>query len=260
MSGAGIVETVGIDQLHAVLGWSTPVDFPSKYRTLPLSTWEMGADDVILRHMFRHFRPGRHLEFGTWMGEGVIRCVEECDATVWTINILEGEKLEDGGWTYAAMAKDVSEGGASWSERIDTNNGTWVRTDSYGMIGRKYLKAGWGGRVCQIYSDSRAWDTRHYPRGFFDSVFIDGGHQYDIVANDTRLSIDLVRPGGLVVWHDFCPLPEVTNTCSSTRDVVAFVASNRNELADAFERLFWIEPSWLLFGIRRRSASPSLLG
>jgi predicted O-methyltransferase YrrM len=246
------VDTIPVDDVHGVFGWNDAIDFPGKYRTLPLAGWEMAADDVILRYVFRNLRPGRHLEFGTWLGDGVLRCVEECDATVWTINLPEGESAENGGWIYSARAEDAPMAGVQSSETIVTDAGIWVRTDAHGLIGRKYLNAGWGSRVCQIYADTRTWDTRHYPRGFFDSAFIDGGHAYDIVANDTRLAIELVRPGGLVMWHDFCPLPEVTSTCGSTREVVGFISANHEQLAPSFEKLFWVQPSWLLFGIRRR--------
>jgi hypothetical protein len=245
-------ETVPVDQVSDLFGWADKIDFPLKYLTLPLTAWEMDADDVILRHVFRNFRPGRHLEFGTWLGDGVLRCVEECDATVWTINLAGGESDENGRWIYAALAEDVPVAPVAWSETMVGGDGIWVRTDAHGLIGRKYLNAGWGTRVCQIYSDSRAWDTRNYPAGFFDSAFIDGGHAYDIVENDTKLAIELVRPGGLIMWHDFCPLPEVTSACSSTRGVVGFVSDNREQLDRLFERLFWVQPSWLLFGIRRR--------
>ena len=246
------LETVAVDDLSDVFGWTTAIDFPATYRTLPLTQWEMAADDVILRYVFRNLRPGRHLEFGTWLGDGVVRCVEECDATVWTINLPGGETLEDGKWTYGALAKDVPVAPVAWSETMVGGDGIWVRTDAHGLIGRKYLDANWGHRVCQIYADSRSWDTRNYPPGFFDSAFIDGGHAQDIVANDTRLAIELVRPGGLLMWHDFCPLPEVARACSSTRGVVGFISENREELGRFFERLFWVQPSWLLFGIRRR--------
>ena len=245
------LETIPVDDINKVFGWRTVIDFPEKYRTLPLTRWEMAADDVILRHVFRNFRPGRHLEFGTWLGDGVVRVVEECDATVWTINLPGGETRENGQWTYAALAEDVPVAPVAWSETMVGGDGIWVRTDAHGLIGRKYLNANLGHRVCQIYADSRSWDTRNYPPGFFDSAFIDGGHAADIVANDTKLAIELVRPGGLLLWHDFCPLPEVASACSSTRGVVGYISENREQLGRFFERLFWVQPSWLLIGIRR---------
>jgi predicted O-methyltransferase YrrM len=245
------VDTVGVDDLGAALGFAVPIDFRDEWRRLALRHWVMDADDAILRYVFRNARPGRHLEFGTWLGEGVLRCVEECDAAVWTINLLEGETLPNGQWAYGTVFDEAAAVKTGWSETLQTSDGLWVRTDAYGRIGHKYLDAGWGNRVCQIYCDSRQWDARHYPRGFFDTVFVDGGHAYDVVASDTTHAIDLVKHGGLVMWHDFCPVADVTAACESTRDVVSFIASQGERLAGAFERLFWVEPSWLLFGIRR---------
>lgn len=243
------VDTVPVDRLAAALGVRGAVEFADAWRTLPLRDWVMDADDRILRFIFRAVRPVRHLEFGTWMGDGVLRCVEECDATVWTINPLEGEKLGDGSWAYGTRASEVPAGGG-WTESMITGTDTWVRTDAYGMIGRKYLNAGCGGRVCQIYADSRDWDTRAYPAGFFDTAFIDGGHAYDVVANDTAIATRLVRSGGLVMWHDYCPREDVTAACASTRDVVRYIEDERPALARSFNRLLWIEPSWLLVGVR----------
>src|SRR5437016_921791 len=151
------IEAVPVDNLGTSLGFAAPVTFSDQWRRLPLTEWAMAADDEILRYVFRNFRPTRHLEFGTWLGDGVLRCVEECDATVWTINPLEGERLSDGSWAYASRETEVPVGAKQWSESLRTDTDIWVRTDAYGLIGRKYLNAGWGKRVCQIYADSRDW-------------------------------------------------------------------------------------------------------
>ena len=244
------VQTVSIRELHIRLGLPVPVTLPGGWEGRPLTDWKMAADDFVLRQVFRQARPARHLEFGTWLGDGVIRVVEECDATVWTINMPQGETKPDGQWAYGEM--ETAEAAApQWAERHETFHGVWIRTDAYGLIGSKYLQGGWGKRVCQIYADSREWDTRAYPDGFFDTIFIDGGHTADVVENDARLAMRLVRPGGLVIWHDYCPREDVTAACDSTRDVVQYVESHREELDRSFDRLFWADPSWLLFGVRR---------
>jgi len=245
------VQTIPLRDLHVRLGMRDPVQLPDKWRHDALVNWKMEADDHVLRQVFRHVRPMRHLEFGTWLGDGVLRCVEECDASVWTINLPQGETKPDGQWAYGEMETAQWKAPTHWSERRETHHGVWIRTDAYGLIGRKYLEAGWGKRVCQIYADSREWDTRAYPDGFFDTVFIDGGHSAEVVENDSRLAMRLVRPGGLVMWHDYCPRDEVTQACDSTRDVVHFIATHRQELGQYLDTLFWVEPSWLLFGIRR---------
>jgi hypothetical protein len=244
------IQTVPVDQLHQSLGFSEPLRMPEQWRRQSLVAWNSTADDYVMRHVFRHFRPMRHLEFGTWLGDGVLRCVEECEASVWTINLLAGETKPDGQWAYGEMESDQFAGAGGWSQRERTHHAVWVRTDAYGLIGKKYLDAGWGKRVCQIYADSREWDTRAYPDGFFDTAFIDGGHTADVVESDTRQALRLVRAGGLVMWHDFCPKDDVMRANESTRDVVEYIVAHREELGEHLSKLFWVEPSWLLFGVR----------
>jgi predicted O-methyltransferase YrrM len=36
-----------------------------------------------------------------------------------------------------------------------------------------------------------------------DLVFIDGGHSYEIVENDTNLALAALKSSGLIIWHDF---------------------------------------------------------
>jgi predicted O-methyltransferase YrrM len=36
-----------------------------------------------------------------------------------------------------------------------------------------------------------------------DAVFIDGDHSEAVVSHDSTLALSVVRPGGLVIWHDY---------------------------------------------------------
>jgi predicted O-methyltransferase YrrM len=38
----------------------------------------------------------------------------------------------------------------------------------------------------------------------FDLAFIDGYHEYEAVRADIGLTVPLVKPGGLLVFHDYC--------------------------------------------------------
>jgi len=52
-----------------------------------------------------------------------------------------------------------------------------------------------------------------------DAVFIDGDHSFDAVMHDSRLARALVRPGGIIVWHDFRNASvEVTEAIIQLRD------------------------------------------
>ncbi|WP_173068550.1 glycosyltransferase [Sulfurimicrobium lacus] len=59
-------------------------------------------------------------------------------------------------------------------------------------------------RITQIHSDSREFDTAPY-RQQFDFVFVDGDHSYDLVKNDTQKAFELIKQGGVIMWHDYAP-------------------------------------------------------
>jgi len=162
--------------------------------------WKMEEDDApIFRYIYRNFQPRRHLEFGTWQGRGTLYCLEESGATVWTINPPFGES-----GSYGFYDEEMSEAKA-WAKKIGLADANSYASDSLGFIGKAYLERGLGNRVCQIYCDSREWDTSNFPEGFFDTALVDGGHEKDVVTNDTQKAIPLLRSGGIIMWHDFCP-------------------------------------------------------
>src|SRR5262249_1221142 len=152
-----------------------------------------------LAYIYRNLQPNRHLEFGTWEGFGVVLCAENCAAEIWTLNLPEGERTTEGEPAYsrAVTAKDRLLAGAELGESPT------VQTDSGPWIGWRYRAAGYDSRVHQILYDSTAWDSSTFADGFFDSILIDGGHASNVVASDTNISLRLLRPGGLLLWHDF---------------------------------------------------------
>jgi len=46
-------------------------------------------------------------------------------------------------------------------------------------------------------------DLRKEPA--FDLVFVDGSHRLEDVIADSRLALELLAPGGIIVWHDYRP-------------------------------------------------------
>jgi predicted O-methyltransferase YrrM len=223
----------------------------------PLDQWKMEYDDApIFKFLYQTVRPIRHLEFGTWQGWGTCLCLESCSATVWTMNLPEGETKSDGTWAYGHRVLDTSE--LPKGDIVTVDYGvdelgriTYHRTDAASYIGRFYRDKGYGHRVCQIYCDSKEWDNSNYPSDFFDSVLIDGGHQPEVVINDTRKALEVLRPGGLIMWHDFCPYDEIRSQCESVKGVTAGIELILPELQSQLKRLFWINPSWILVGIKK---------
>jgi predicted O-methyltransferase YrrM len=44
----------------------------------------------------------------------------------------------------------------------------------------------------------------------FDFIFIDGCHDLKYVINDSQQALKLIRQGGVILWHDYRMLPEVS--------------------------------------------------
>jgi hypothetical protein len=244
----GMLDIVDARTLDRRLALSTPLGGMESSRRKSFLDWRMEDDDApILRYLYRNFRPRRHLEFGTWAGTGTCYCLEECDATVWTINLPEGELIE-GKPAYSSAIDDAPDDAVP-VQHVDGR--PVYQTDAGLLIGRRYREAGFGHRVCQIYCDSRTWDTSAYPRDFFDSVLIDGGHSADVVLSDTRKALEVTRPRALIMWHDFCPDPAVLDTFDSVVGVLSALTEHWDEVTSSLQDVFWVQPSFLLVGIRK---------
>jgi predicted O-methyltransferase YrrM len=57
-------------------------------------------------------------------------------------------------------------------------------------------------KIDQLFGDSKMLDISRW-EGECDLVFVDGSHAYSYVKSDSQKALTLVRPGGLVLWHDY---------------------------------------------------------
>lgn len=57
-------------------------------------------------------------------------------------------------------------------------------------------------RITQLFADSKQFDDTPY-HDFADVVFVDGSHAHSYVVADSAKAMRIVKPGGLVLWHDY---------------------------------------------------------
>jgi hypothetical protein len=179
--------------------------------------------------------------------------MENSPATVWSLNLWQGEFSAAGIPAYSENQVEPGRGAFCGSDPILQN----VQTDAQSNIGVLIQQKKLGHRVNQIFCDSREWDTSAYPQGFFDTIFIDGGHQAEVVASDTRKALPLLREGGVVLWHDFCLDENVREKFRHVNSVIAGVDSVVQEIKKNSISLYWINPSWLLCGIKGNVSIPT---
>ena len=86
-------------------------------------------------------------------------------------------------------------------------------------------------RITQLHGDCRTFDYAPY-LGSMDLVFVDGGHTYDLIASDSEWAFKLIRPGGVIIWHDYA---------AKSRDVVRF-----GQELSMRKPLFWVTNTSLL--------------
>ena len=147
-------------------------------------------------------------------------------------------------------------GGAEHRRRMnlpqgETGGDRRASSDAGASIGWRYRAAGLEGRVHQLLCDSRDFETNGFAADFFDTVLIDGGHTPDLVENDTDKALRVLRPGGLCIWHDFCPDAAALSRNLAPLGVVQAIVENIGRWRPLFERLYWIRKSWILVGERK---------
>ncbi len=79
---------------------------------------------------------------------------------------------------------------------------------------------GYGRKIRQIWADSAEFNEATF-QGQMDLVFIDASHSYEYVTNDTMKSLRILKPGGVLLWHDYQ---------FSWPDVVRFLNERAKEL------------------------------
>ena len=73
-------------------------------------------------------------------------------------------------------------------------------------------------KIKVIFINSLDFDSTEF-REKMDFIFIDGGHTYSIVKNDSEKSFEMLKSNGIILWHDYVPGKR------SSSDVVKYINS-----------------------------------
>jgi len=71
------------------------------------------------------------------------------------------------------------------------------------------------GRIEQLFGDSTTFDFSAFENSI-DLFFVDGFHTYANAIVDTRAAWRCLKPGGLIVWHDY-PWPDVQRAVADAK-------------------------------------------
>jgi predicted O-methyltransferase YrrM len=90
----------------------------------------------------------------------------------------------------------------------------WNVTDR-NRIGIQFQGTQYESQIRQVLGDSAAVDWRELTPPF-DLIFIDGCHYRDYVSADTDNALRNLRPGGVIVWHDYGDIKDVSRVVDET--------------------------------------------
>jgi predicted O-methyltransferase YrrM len=143
-------------------------------------SWE---ETVTLSVLLRALAPENLFEFGTFDGRTTLHLAlnTPAAAVIHTLDIISG----------------------SFPFGADTPYFRHV------TVGECYAGSRVRDKVRTLTGDSRTFDFSPY-LGRMDFVLVDADHSYDGVLHDSKKAYDLLRHGGVVVWHDYLMIAETT--------------------------------------------------
>ena len=125
--------------------------------------------------------PNKIFEIGTFRGRTALNFAlnSASDCTIFTMDLSEEERLQ-------------MEGPSMADQTIVTKS----------LTGIDYMDKGVDEKISQLFGNSLTFDFSPY-FGQMDLVFVDGAHHFDAVRSDTRNALKMIRPGGVILWHDW---------------------------------------------------------
>lgn len=141
--------------------------------------WNVRMDEeIMIRLAVTTLKARRIFEIGTFNGATTWAMAQmaEPDAQIWTLDLPPEEF-------------DATQGPENFSGS---------------QVGSKFHNTPQAAQITQLWGDSTQFDYSPY-WGNMDFVFVDAAHDYEHGVIDSRTALKLVRPGGVVFWHDFVP-------------------------------------------------------
>jgi len=117
------------------------------------------------------------------------------------------------GFTALNVAANLDDGGqistVDLPQERQEFEGTITNLSDARIVGVQYRGEKEETRIKQLWADSTTTDWTTFGSRF-DLILVDACHEYPYVKSDSLNAIRHVRPGGVVIWHDYGFIPDVS--------------------------------------------------
>lgn len=153
--------------------------------------WPLGGmppqDLYALLRIVKWSKPKRIFEIGTFRGITTRHLALNSEADIFTLDLPR------------EIAQNLSGYSAGDLQLLQPRE----------RIGSAYRPFNGNGQIRQLFGDSRLFDYQPY-LGSMDLVLVDGCHVYEGVIKDSEKAFELLGGRGVILWHDFANLRDVT--------------------------------------------------
>jgi predicted O-methyltransferase YrrM len=143
-----------------------------------VSDFEIG----VINRLVKYNNPKTLFEIGTFDGRTTLNMAAHSggDALVYTLD-LPLSSVDD-----TAL-------------KIDPGDRMFIEKAASGL---RFCTTDMAYKITQLYGDSATFDFSPYARKV-DFLFVDGSHSYDYVIKDSLTALEIIRPNGIILWHDY---------------------------------------------------------
>lgn len=172
---------------------------------------------LILAAIVKHIKAKKVVEIGTYDGNTALNIAANMPDNGKVITIDMPQEWETG--TKIKIPKNY----------VNVNNAEGKRV----IVGNQYHNTKENKKIKQIFCDSAKldWKTLNGP---FDMVFIDGCHHYKYVKHDTKMALRNLKSGGVIVWHDYGAVPDVSKAVDELKSKIRLYAIRGTRFAIGF--------------------------
>ena len=173
-------------------------------------------ESSILVSMIKLTNPSNIFEFGTYMGASTVLMASNSPnyTLVTTLDVNNQSEITE-------------QEPSSYNLQDAHDNDDFLRSNfrDNGAIHIERCKPNIKDKIIQIFCNSKNLDIdKQNFRKKFELIFIDGGHDYETIENDTKKAFDMATDDAVIIWHDY--------TSQIHRDVTHFInnISKKNKI------------------------------